>query len=907
MKQDELFRVMIESETLSFLKEDALKLLDRLLDERPQYRLLLAEQACEDLRRDYCLRTAVLYMNAVIEKMFCNSPAASAYFITDGGQTIDEDAFRKADQITAAELGQDRGAVLRAELPVLAEIEEKVRENCLLSWTEMLDNISRYRGEVSDRLFGGKEITAIASFTGMGGDVHRHGRAVACVRTDAGTFYYKPHDCRLDVMYRELVSLCFPDCTAAADCVPGEGCGFMSELEPAPLRDVGELHDYYRHFGVLTALFHSIGGNDMHCENILPCGTKPTAVDLETMFKPLYRFASQTGSGRLHTCFPLREEMKYSVRCTAILPSYQREVGVSSPLFGYEDNGSVHLPFIGDERFTVRGYEEDFIRGFEDGCRRILENREQIRKLVSVYDGIPIRYLLRSTAYYCAMRRMLNMRKNLVSAEARDTLLGRLEVPYVHSGYDIDRAVVAYEADCLMNGDIPYFCAAFGGDALCGGDTGEVIHEHFFRKSAKDMCMEHLDRISEADTAFQKDIIRGSFAQAAEQEEKDRSAWPLRSEVPQDERITAVLDDILDGIEAAQIHVPDGTVTWQSVVPALYGRKSSGPEIYAASAGGFAALLSRAEPGNRKAAAFTAQATGFLDRMLSEAEETLRNEKRSLFTELAFDFGFASVVLCCDMMAANGGAAAQKTFDALMRFLANGKLEIANDAAQLGDLAAALCMARTACPAKDELAGRCRAELARILPQAERPTSVLLAECALLFAGTPGTDDGPSVYLDRLRSMYSAEKAGWPDESAAMPWLAPRGPQSAWIALCMLGITRSGAPEGIRLKAGEILGLALECLTDADQLLPNDSLYHGNALAVCALAAASSLPGGRRYLDRAGQILSAMLDRHDRKGAFAVCPEGIRDFFDVSFVRGTPGIGCAAAYYLICRRKRNHG
>ena len=902
MKQEELFRFMQESEILSFLDRDARKLLDRLFEARPQYRCLLAEQACEDLRRSYFVRAETLYLNAACEKIFPSAMAIDPYFARDNGQIIDDDVFRKADGITAAKLGKDPGAVFRAELPVLAETEEKVRENCLQGWIEMLDNIFRYRGEIAAGLFGGKEITAITSFTGMSGDVHRHGRAVAGVRTDAGTFYYKPHDCRLDVMYRDLVRLYFSDCTAAADCVPGEGCGFMSELKPAPLRDPGELPDYFRHFGILTALFHSIGGSDMHCENILPCGTKPAAVDLETLFKPLYRAMPQTGSAKLHTCASLREELRYSVRGTAILPSYTFEVGISSPLFRYENDGNIHLPFIGEERFTVRGYEEDFIRGFGEGCRRIIGRREEMARLIGSYGDMPIRYLLRSTSYYCMIRRMLSMKKNLVSAESRDAVLSRLEVPYRFSGYDIDRAVVAYEADCLMNGDIPYFCAAFSGNALCGGDTGEVIHERYFRKNAKEMCMAHLDRVSEADIVFQTDIIRSCFAQAAEKEEKDETAWPLHSEPPAEKRIMAALDRILDGIEAEQIHLPDGTIVWQSIVPALYDRKTSGPEIYAASVGGFAALLSRAEPGNRRAEAFADYAACFLDSALSEAEETLRGENRSLFTELSFAFGFASVVLCCDLMAGRGGAS-KETFDALMRFLANRKLDIARDAAQLGNLAAALCMARTDCPAKDELAGRCREELARILPQAGSLSSVLLAECALLFADAPETSDRTAAYLDCLRSAYSAEKTGWPDEKAKLPWLAPRGPQSAWIALCMLQILRSGAPEGARPKAGEILDLALESLMDTEQLLPNDSLYHGNALAVCALTAASGLPGGGRYLDRAGQILSAMLDRYDRQGAFIIAPKGTRNFFDVSFVRGTAGIGCAAAYYLLYRRK----
>ena len=136
-----------------------------------------------------------------------------------------------------------------------------------------------------------------------------------------------------------------------------------------------------------------------------------------------------------------------------------------------------------------------------------------------------------------------------------------------------------------------------------------------------------------------------------------------------------------------------------------------------------------------------------------------------------------------------------------------------------------------------------------------------------------------------------------------MRWLADRGPQAPWIALCMMRIAEAPVPEKTRESAREILRLALDSLMSERELRWNDSLYHGNALSVYVLSKAAEHCRDKRYLDRAGSILGAMLDRHDRKGSFTLSPEGIRNFFDASFVRGSPGIGCAAAYYLICGRK----
>ena len=903
MNREEVFSFISRSETLSFLDEEARDVLGRLFDARPQYRKLLAEQACRDLHRAYRARIDLLYLNPAIEKIFRNARKIDLYSVADIDR-VDGDVLRRAEAATAAELGDDPAAVFRTEMPVLAEIGERIRENYLRSTVEMLDNIVRYSGMISDRLFGGKSIRTVTSFTGMSGDVHRHGRAVAGVRTDAGTFYYKPHDCRLDGMYHDLIGELFSDCTVAADCVPGDDCGFAEELIRAPLAGPGELPAYYRRFGILLALFYSIGGNDMHCDNFLPCGAMPAAVDLETLFKPRVRDTERPGARWLRTCPAVRRELRHTVRNTSILPSYQFEVGMTSPLYHYGEE-DLYLPFIGDRQYTVRGFEDDFIRGFAEGCRRVAGNREKIRELFSAYKDAPIRFLVRPTAYYDTMRRMLFMEKNLVSGEARDTLLRRLEVPYRHAGIPADGPVVDYEAAGLREGDVPYFCVSFSGKDLCGEDTNEVIRRDYFSRDAREMCLEYLDAVSEKDILTQTDIIRCCLSQVAEKEEKDGQPRPLGSDPPSGERIRAVLAGILDRIDAGEIRLSDGTVVWQSILHILYHRIPCGFELFTASAGLFSTVLNRADPGNGNAERIRTNAREFLSRAFSEALG--QDDSRGLTTELGFEFGFASVMTCCDLMAACGDSKAEATFDSLVRLLLEKELYITRDARGLCDLTASLCMAGTVSPAKEKLAARCRETLAGILPPKGKMTAVMLAQCALAAAcsgETAGGDPGrtPEAYLDSLRSLYSGGKAGWPDEEAFMPWLAPRGPQAAWITLCMLRILKAGVSEETRGRAGEILRLALESLMSERELRHNDSLYHGNALVAAALTAAAEQTGDRRYLDRAGSVLTAMMDRAEQKGTFTVCPEGVRSFFDVSFVRGTPGIGCAAAYYLLTRR-----
>ena len=109
-----------------------------------------------------------------------------------------------------------------------------------------------------------------------------------------------------------------------------DGYAFISALRHTPVQSESGIAEYYRNFGILTALFHGLGSNDMHRENIVACGTRPSAIDLETVLDlNITDRAGQETELRDKTA----EEFTFSVIRTGVLPARIYKVGLISPLY----------------------------------------------------------------------------------------------------------------------------------------------------------------------------------------------------------------------------------------------------------------------------------------------------------------------------------------------------------------------------------------------------------------------------------------------------------------------------------------------------------------------------------------------------------------------------------------------
>ena len=863
--------LQLESDATGFVEREARDVLEAVLDARPGFRSIIGDEAKKDMAEGVRKRLAALYKD------------------TETRRQLRGDAPVRMS------------AELFEELPMLPAFDQAIKRNAKESLLEFLDNFETHRDDISKGLFGGEPIVSIESLTGMTGDAHNHGRSVMGVRTNAGTFYYKPHDCRIEAMYHELVGRYFSDCTRASDCVLGDGCGFVSEIVATPFESVDALHGYYQSFGTLCALIHGIGGWDINHENVIACKGLPCVVDLETVLSPQARLRSLKGEAcSRHAA---KEPIVSNVQNTGILPMFIAKVGLLCPLYPFLGDDSF-LPSVDGRHYSVEGYEEDFIAGFEEGYARVLAHVGEIKALLASHKDAQIRFARFNTAYYAHVLSCLFREANLRSQEAQEGVLSKLEVPYRTRGMEEDPEVIAHERRCLSEGDIPYFCTTLDGVALCGATPKEVIREGYMEWCAQERSFRSLDRLGEADFIYERDIVCHTLRMAPVSQDEKKEAYPLSASRPQREKVARVLADVVRDIECAIIHMPNGELRWFSVVPLAYGYDTMcGAAALAADVGRSLAWLKAAGIISREADDAIRRCVDSIAGMVREWEdEDAEYLCRTL--PLNASLGVGAVALAVGDMACAGVPEAKTILRRLMRLLDRGNFCAAGKPEGMEELLFALVRSRVEAPEKGRLI---RGLGERLLKQASDSGQgvAFLASRGLAFASAFClTDDGRFAEaagrdFSEVVSRYSERLMGWPDEVAAMPWLAQRGTQASRLLICGLAARKMLAGGTVDVHADETVRLSLKSLMSEDALWRDDSLWHGNALAAIALMRASHELGDPACWDRAESILAAMMGRRERKGAFATRPNDVRTPFDASFAFGTTGIAAVlAAWYM---------
>ena len=487
-----------------FLEPVASQALDVALELCPGARSLLGNGACEDLR-DICqARLGIIYERPLIKLAIGRLGFADKLSIDAGGEA-GADAMRHIAEAVRDEVAADAGASLCDCLPQAAGYGRAVADNFSKAMAELLGRLLIRRDDVSRNLLGGRPITRVTGISASGADPHRHGRMVMRIETDAGEYYYKPHDCGLDTLYLELVDTWFSDCVRAARLVPGDGYAFVERLVPEELSSEEELRSYWRNLGCLTALFHGLGSRDMTQDNIMCCGVRPAVLDLETLI---------TGEMRFDRPSPADEaggaDLAETVACASVLP--QRIGGtLVSPLVA--DNGSgTCLPRLDGEPRTVEGFERGFSEGFEEGYRRLMRHRGEVLDALGRHADATCRQILLNTWAYVRTRALLFSPEAMSDTARRDEVLTGINAAYDAFSRELRQAVFDTDASALLEGDIPYYCSCASSRTLCAGD-GQIMGA-FLERSALEVASIRLRRLSEEDLRFELGLIRARLESA---------------------------------------------------------------------------------------------------------------------------------------------------------------------------------------------------------------------------------------------------------------------------------------------------------------------------------------------------------------------------------------------------------
>ena len=899
--QADLLNALREAGCTDFIDAAGKTALTALEKNSPEISGLLSDEARASLLEVYRQRMLLIYVQALLHELKAKIKRYDPAGLLLG--KFKPDAVRAGAADLAAVNCGDIRTFLHEKYPLLEEYRACTEKNYRDSFSAFFDAFSDRKDEIGERFFGGQKIRKLNGFSTGGADIHRHGRCVIGVKTDAGTFFYKPHNCRTDVFYHDIVIRWFSDCTSAPDVIPGDGYAFVSCLEQRSVQSKDGIADYFYHFGILTALFHGLGSTDMHHENILASADKPSAVDIETIF----------GMPRADTAEIIPEEQftqkdyALSLVRTCILPERMYKGPVISPL--YTAASSINsLPEFDGRRFTVEGFEEDFIKGFHEGYIRMLLHREEIIEMLRERSSIQVRSLLRNTQFYAVLRQQLFAPENLTDEASRQKVYSMLRVLYKGAADDRYLDITDYEWKCLTECDIPYFCAALNGKDLCGGDPSEVVRKGYYSESICDAAAGFLGRLSEDEERFETELIRNYFAHAPTDISNISEEFPAAAEAPAPERIREEIAGILAELKRESVCRTDGTPLWISTVLNTRKLMCFGNMTLYAGIGAFCTAVTES-----KAVPDPENEAGRL------AEEMCRLIRRDLSRAKTGWPKMIGEILPTGIYTGAGG---------LLKACAFMERTEVNSAAGLSETAAELIFSKELYAYRNLTLAEGAAGLVIALADMD-PRDGDIRECIRLCAdrilGEALPDRADSAYgcagtgaaliaafgvlrderyyqralqaFQKVEMTYDLKLNGWPDGKARVKFLAGKGSHAAGIFLASEYaknmLLRSG-PDSTDELAGlldRISKTALASLLEEKTLTHSDTLDQGNALTVLALVKAGET-------EAAGRILAAMLQRKEQTGSFTVMEPGVRSTFDPSFFMGTLGIGYSMAAYL---------
>ena len=507
--------VLAEAGCYGFLAPAAAGAVGGALARCPEAATLLDAAARSDLRRIVEGRLGSVYERALV-KLALGRRGLSASLALSAGGGVRTDMMRRIAMDASAEVAADGGASLRAGLPFVREYVQAIAANCTGAISELIRRLVRMQGEVSAQLLGERHITRVMGISARGADPHRHGRMVLRIDTDAGSFFYKPHECSLDGLYDEIAGCLFARSCRAAQVVPGDGFAFVECLLPEEPTGEEGLRAYWRNLGRLAALFHGLGSRDMTQDNIMCCGQLPAVLDLETLLTGEVDFdetafgrGGASGSASAH-------DLADSVACTGVLPM-QLGGRYVSPLVADNALGTC-LPHLHGEPHTVRGFEQDFRAGFEEGYRHLMRHSDDLREVLHSHADAVCRLVLLNTRAYARCRSLLFSPGALRDPVQREKVLAGLGAEYAVFSNDVREAVAEHDAAALMEGDIPYYWSRAGSRMLFAGD-GSALGELLVR-SALEAAEARLARLSDAELRFELSLIDRYLAAWGDSEDR---------------------------------------------------------------------------------------------------------------------------------------------------------------------------------------------------------------------------------------------------------------------------------------------------------------------------------------------------------------------------------------------------
>ena len=441
-------------------------------------------------------------------------------------------------------------------------------------------------------------------------DPHFGGRWVAILelRRDsadpgAGTVkvVYKPRGMALEIACYELFGWLddegFAQAPPRLQILDRQSYGWVEFAEQHDFLARDEVESYFETAGALLFLSHLLGGNDLHCENLVALRGGPVLIDMESFLQPPpvspgpradSSAVAQAGdvvkssflsTGMLSFLRTDAEGQAYDVGGLCGLGGHVvstkhlewRDINTDAmkphqvTLFGEEKSNVVQLDGV---KQSPADHSEALARGFEAAYRFVIAKRDELRAAdgpLAAFESLRSRIILRPTHVYAMALSRLRATEYQQLGIAGGLLVETLNRFFADSQ---ERPklwpLVASEAAALERLDVPYLSAR--GRALIG-DGGESI-DGFYPATGLDALKRRLDDLDEAGLNRDLGLLGTALARASSLVGRRATAADLDEEPigspPEltSEHCLAAALGIAEQLEAMAVVGEDSSRTW---------------------------------------------------------------------------------------------------------------------------------------------------------------------------------------------------------------------------------------------------------------------------------------------------------------------------------------------------------
>lgn len=431
-------------------------------------------------------------------------------------------------------------------------------------------------------------------------DRHKNGRTVIAIKFNSGhRLVYKPKDQLMESKWFEFLdNLNSPIPLLSLKTLTKKDYGWVEYADPST--STTDPAAFFEAAGALLSLLTLLEATDCHYENIIAINNSPILIDAETLFHPVWSkpppsegFAAQQLA---------RDKIRHSVLRPGLLPSWSvyennnprdhsglgaagQEIrktyldyeGIATDDLRFEKKEAVQK--VGLNLLTLEGvsnnisdYRSEFVSGFEQMMRFVIQNRKRIGKLLEPFARTRSRFVMRPTQLYSDL---------IMSSRSPTLMRGGLERSFHFdrlclTQFETVAPVTAWqflrtEHRALQQLDVPIFYADVAQDALTGCDDRHVAG--VLSEPAYDRVKATLDTMDERTIEDQVLIIWGTL-HSRELDGRHADSFVSRSKSTASKKLASGKVDYVAHAEAIgerlannAIRGDDGSVTWISFEP----------------------------------------------------------------------------------------------------------------------------------------------------------------------------------------------------------------------------------------------------------------------------------------------------------------------------------------------------